>query len=137
MLNISIQRRALQDALAEMRSPELKELRDDLVATIEGHDAYDQADDATAKELVALWLEQRYMKVAQARIAASKLNEGLEAYVTCSGCEGEIAESRLIAVPWAILCSDCQQRQERDEIFDNAPVKGVSEVELELLAKDA
>lgn len=141
MLDINKQRRSLQDALAEARSSDLNKLRGSLALPIQGHDTYDQADDSAGKELVVLRLNQCYMKIARARIAASKLNEGLEVYVTCSGCDGVIAESRLVAVPWAILCVRCQEGQDReggDEVFVDAPAKGSLdvEVELELLAED-
>jgi RNA polymerase-binding transcription factor DksA len=121
MLNIETQRRALKNALAEMGSPDLRKLRQALAAPIEGRDDFDQADEASGKELVALRLERRYMEIAQARIAASKLNEGLAAYTKCSGCEGEIKEGRLIAVPWAILCTACQERQDEGDWAEDPP----------------
>ena len=38
------------------------------------------------------------------------------AYGECRDCEKEIGPKRLEAVPWAELCIDCQQRQERESV---------------------
>jgi RNA polymerase-binding protein DksA len=43
--------------------------------------------------------------------ALQRIEDGT--YGTCTNCGGRIPEERLEALPWAILCIDCQRVQER------------------------
>jgi DnaK suppressor protein len=44
-----------------------------------------------------------------------------EEYGTCEGCEEDINEKRLAAVPWATMCIDCQEQAE----FENSSLRPV------------
>ncbi len=37
-----------------------------------------------------------------------------EEYGVCTGCGEDINEKRLVAVPWATMCIDCQEEVERE-----------------------
>ena len=43
-----------------------------------------------------------------------------EEYGVCSGCEEDINEKRLIAVPWATMCIECQEEAEREDSSEEA-----------------
>ena len=43
--------------------------------------------------------------------ALARIDEGT--YGTCQRCGDSIAEERLEALPWAMLCIDCKRKQER------------------------
>ena len=43
-----------------------------------------------------------------------------EEYGTCSSCDADINEKRLVAVPWATLCIMCQEEAEREHASETA-----------------
>ncbi len=43
-----------------------------------------------------------------------------EEYGTCSTCEEDINEKRLVAVPWATLCINCQEEAELEHASETA-----------------
>ena len=43
-----------------------------------------------------------------------------EEYGVCTGCGEDINEKRLIAVPWATMCIDCQEEAERETSSEEA-----------------
>ena len=43
-----------------------------------------------------------------------------EEYGTCSSCEADINEKRLVAVPWATMCIVCQEEAEREHASETA-----------------
>jgi RNA polymerase-binding transcription factor DksA len=132
MLDIGIQKKALQAVLREMESPDVLRLRRTVATPLEGQDDLERASGALDKEIAAYRMNQRYMKIAKARVAAAKLNQGLGAYMVCSLCgEGTITERRLTAAPWEILCEECRARQERDKEEPPDLVRGNLDPEIE------
>lgn len=130
-MNLDVQRRVLEGILNERSD---RELREELARPIATNDELDIAADITAKELVVLRLNHEHMKMVLAHAAESKLRNGLDAYTTCSGCSGRIAEKRLEAVPWAIFCAACQERQDRAKPggLSGEPIGELAEVMLDL-----
>ncbi len=43
-----------------------------------------------------------------------------EEYGVCTGCGDDINEKRLVAVPWATMCIDCQEEAERENSSEEA-----------------
>ena len=43
-----------------------------------------------------------------------------EEYGTCSSCEEDINEKRLVAVPWTTMCIVCQEEAEREHASETA-----------------
>ena len=43
-----------------------------------------------------------------------------EEYGVCTGCGEDINEKRLVAVPWATMCIDCQEEAERETSSEEA-----------------
>lgn len=77
--------------------------------------ATNEADRMTAAALV----ERDKGLIAELRTALERIDQGT--YGVCDRCEEEIAQKRLEAVPWATLCRDCQEYQERIEKDRNLP----------------
>ena len=42
-----------------------------------------------------------------------------EEYGGCDGCDEDINEKRLVAVPWATMCISCQEADERDNAAES------------------
>ena len=49
-----------------------------------------------------------------------------EEYGTCEGCEEDINEKRLAAVPWATMCIDCQEQAELENSSLRPVMAGVT-----------
>lgn len=116
MLDMNVQRQALEEALADVRSSNLRKLCHELAEPIDGRDEVDVVTGTEQKEFVVLRLNRKHAMAAIILTAASKLGEGPEVYASCSGCDGTIEEKRLLAVPWTIFCIGCQEMQDRGEL---------------------
>ena len=107
-MNLKQQEERLRAIIAER--PKTEALHEEMRM----HDAGDMAMDLVEQNNATLVLDMQHMKKALARIALSKIADGI--YETCSGCDGAIKPARLEAVPQAILCTRCQERSERGEL---------------------
>ncbi len=92
---------------------ELNELPVDNGGTPIGYSTH-QADDATmafeqAKGLTMRWTTERLL--SQVEQALARFDDGT--YGVCANCGQPIDVARLEALPYALLCLDCQSRQER------------------------
>jgi DnaK suppressor protein len=74
--------------------------------------------DGVAEEDAAPLLHEQYISEKAGQIDAGRLREieealerlACDAYGTCEECGEEIAQKRLLAVPWARFCVHCQER---------------------------
>ena len=78
----------------------------------EGMDSYDLASEERDREINLILSDRERVKLKQIDEAVERLDEG--AYGVCESCGLEIAEERLVAMPFSRLCRDCQQDQERE-----------------------
>jgi RNA polymerase-binding transcription factor len=78
----------------------------------EGMDTYDLASEERDREINFILSDRERVKIKQIDDALARMNEGT--YGACESCGLEIAEERLLAMPFTRLCRDCQQDQERE-----------------------
>jgi RNA polymerase-binding transcription factor len=88
------------------RTDRLNEVRDD----VEVSDADAQGDIELAL------LHMRAETLTRVEEALVRLDAGK--YGSCFECEGEIAEQRLRALPFAVRCQACQKRREEQQGYD-------------------
>jgi DnaK suppressor protein len=74
-------------------------------------DALDEVGLAAERELTTRTLERESKNLREVRAALRRIEDGT--YGTCLDCEEEISPKRLNAVPWAPLCINCQEREDR------------------------
>src|SRR5207253_1003463 len=78
----------------------------------EGMDTYDLASEERDREINFILSDRERIKIKSIEDALDRLNDG--SYGVCESCGLEIAEERLEALPFTLLCRDCQQDQERE-----------------------
>src|SRR5262249_2662410 len=74
-------------------------------------DALDEVRLAAERELMTRNLERESKLLRDIRAALERIEEG--GYATCLNCEERISSKGLKAVPWASLCIDCQELDDR------------------------
>jgi len=77
----------------------------------ENPDLSDLADKRLHQEIVVSRLSLMNHRLTQVRAALKRLDEGK--YGICARCGNEINPERLRAIPYTILCVNCQERFER------------------------
>ena len=78
----------------------------------EGMDTYDLASEERDREINFILSDRERVKLKQIDDALERLDNGN--YGVCESCGLEIAEERLLAMPFTRLCRDCQQDQEKE-----------------------
>jgi RNA polymerase-binding transcription factor len=78
----------------------------------EGMDTYDLASDARDREINVILTDRDRDKVLAIDDALARVAEG--SYGVCDGCESDIAEARLEALPFTRLCVNCQAEREKE-----------------------
>jgi len=106
-----------RETLDGMRSQLLRNARQDVSAgrdqsKDEGMDTYDLASESRDREINLILSDRERDKIAAIDDALSRIDEG--SYGICDACEGEIAEARLVALPFTRLCVNCQADRERE-----------------------
>lgn len=106
-----------RETLEDMRAQLLRNVQQDLNAVRdqhkdEGMDTYDLASDARDKEISLILGDREREKVQAIDEALSRV--AANTYGVCESCEGEIAEARLQALPFARVCVNCQAERERE-----------------------
>ena len=85
--------------------------RDDI--TIEkSADQMDEIQYASERDLAIRNLDRESNLLRQVRTALRRIQDG--SYGTCIECEEVISPKRLVAVPWASRCIQCQETADRD-----------------------
>lgn len=112
------QRQAMLKRMLEERRREIQEklrsLRETLPAeVVEVKDAEEQSVANYVQQVDFALMEMKSATLAKIDDALQRLEHGR--YGVCAECGREIAEARLAAVPFASLCRDCQEEQERYE----------------------
>jgi DnaK suppressor protein len=77
---------------------------------IEGGDLLEHSDDDVRSSIEFALLQMRAETLVRIDEALVRLEMGK--YGFCVGCEGEISERRLRALPFAVRCQKCEERRE-------------------------
>jgi DnaK suppressor protein len=109
------ERHRILKAMLEARRDEihskLRARRETLPAEVaEVKDPEEQSVHDFVQDVELALMEMKSETLAKIDEAMIRLEHG--SYGTCAECGQEIAEARLQAVPFAVLCRDCQQREE-------------------------
>ncbi len=96
-------RRELQEKLRSLRETLPQEV-------IEVKDAEERSVDDFVQEVDFALMQMKSETLIKIDEAIQRLEGGT--YGACGECGTEIAEARLKALPFAVLCRDCQERQE-------------------------
>jgi DnaK suppressor protein len=107
----------IRELLLKMRGSLIKEIKqkalsesDDTVKTEVG-DIYDLASNERDRELNLLISDRDREKLLQIEDAIKRIDEGT--YGTCEECETPIPKERLLIMPFAGLCVNCQAEMEK------------------------
>ncbi len=79
--------------------------------TSEG-DLLERTDAQNQRDLEHAVVQMRAETLVRINEALARLDAG-ERYGLCAECEGEIAEQRLAALPFAVRCLECAERHEK------------------------
>lgn len=104
-------KRLLEDRRSEIQS-KLRSLRESLPAEVlEVKDDEERSVADFVQEVDFALMQMKAETLAKIDDALRRLEAGR--YGTCAECEEPIAAARLKALPFAALCRDCQEAQER------------------------
>jgi DnaK suppressor protein len=106
-----------RETLDGMRTQLLRNARQDISAgrdasKDEGMDTYDLASESRDREINLILSDRERDKIAAIDDALGRIDDG--SYGICDACEGEVAEARLVALPFTRLCVNCQADRERE-----------------------
>lgn len=103
-------RRMLEERRAEIQQ-KLRAIREDMPSyQDEVRDNEEQSVTDFAQEMEFALMEMKAQTLTRIDEALLRVDQGT--YGICDECEQEIAEARLKAVPFALLCIECQSREE-------------------------
>jgi DnaK suppressor protein len=112
----------LRDSLLKKRESLIKEIKlkarsesDDTVKTEVG-DIYDLASNERDRELNLLISDRDREKLLQIEDAINRIDDGT--YGICVECESPIPKERLVIMPFARLCVNCQAENERSKTME-------------------
>ncbi len=113
-------RRMLEERRGELQQ-KLRSIREDIpLHQDEVRDAEEQSVADLAQEMDFALVEMQAQTLVRIDEALQRLDQGT--YGTCAECGQDIAEARLKAVPFAVLCLECQERHENETAEDRATV---------------
>lgn len=112
----------LRESLLKTRESLIKEIKvkartesDDTIKTEVG-DIYDLASNERDRELNLLISDRDREKLLQIEDAIKRIDDG--SYGTCVECESPIPKERLVIMPFARLCVNCQAEIERSKLIE-------------------
>jgi DnaK suppressor protein len=100
--------------ILELKAAELdRELRKrDGIAIEKSADQMDEIQYATERELAMRNVDRESHLLRQVKAALARVHDG--SFGACAECESAISPRRLVALPWALLCIQCQEAADRD-----------------------
>ena len=103
--------------LEEMREQALRHVQQELAQGREqtkddGMDTYDLASESRDREIHTILNDRDRAKLTAITEALERVEDG--SYGKCEECGADIAEGRLVALPFTRLCVTCQSEQERE-----------------------
>jgi DnaK suppressor protein len=75
-------------------------------------DQMDEIQYASERELAIRNVDRESHLLRQVKAALGRIQDG--SFGTCAECESAISPRRLAALPWALLCIQCQEVSDRD-----------------------
>lgn len=105
------QLRALLESRRREIQDKLRSLREGLPAEHEVKDAEEQSVDDFVQDVDFALMQMKSETLAKIDEALRRVERGT--YGQCAECNAEIAAARLKALPFATLCRDCQEIEER------------------------
>jgi DnaK suppressor protein len=120
----------LEDRRREIHE-KLRSLREAIpaAATHDVRDAEEQSVDEFVQEVDLALMQMKTDTLRKIDQAIQRLEQGN--YGRCEECEQEIAAARLRALPFAVLCRDCQEASE-DEVRYEREAKAFARLQKEL-----
>jgi len=85
----------------------------DGIAIEKSADQMDEVQYATERELAIRNADRESTLLGQVRAALRRIHDG--SFGVCVECDYEISPKRLVAVPWASRCLECQDAADRDQ----------------------
>ncbi len=85
----------------------------DAITIEKSADALDEVQHASERELAIRNLDRESNLLRNVRSALRRIEDG--SFGTCLHCEEEISPKRLVAVPWAPYCIQCQEQADRQQ----------------------
>ena len=115
-------RRMLEQRRTEIHQ-KLRAIREEIPSyQDEVRDSEEQSVTDFAQEMDFALMEMQAQTLIRIDEALLKVDQGT--YGTCDECEQDIAEARLKAVPFALLCLECQEREETLAAEERAQTPG-------------
>jgi DnaK suppressor protein len=74
-------------------------------------DQLDEIQRASERDLAISNIDRGSKQLRDARAALRRIRDG--SFGVCEQCEEEIPQKRLVAIPWASLCIQCQEALDR------------------------
>ncbi len=107
--------KSAREKLLDMKKQLLAEIRQDIKqgresSKDEGMDTYDLASEERDREINFILTDRDRGKLQAIEDALDRVEEG--SYGLCESCESEIAEGRLLALPFTRVCVQCQADRE-------------------------
>jgi DnaK suppressor protein len=103
----------LQEILERKAIELARELQNrDGIAIEKSADQMDEIQYAAERELAIRNVDRESHLLRQVRAALGRVRDG--SFGTCAECELAISPRRLVALPWAPLCIQCQEAADRD-----------------------
>jgi len=102
--------------ILEQKETELVQVlrRRDDIAIERSADQMDEIQYASERDLAIQNADREATLLRDVRAALRRINDG--SFGTCIDCEWVISPRRLVAVPWASRCIECQAAADRDEL---------------------
>lgn len=115
-------RRILEERRGEIQE-KLRAIREEIPSyQDEVRDTEEQSVTDFAQEMDFALMEMKAQTLIRIDEALQRVDQGT--YGTCDECGQDIAEARLLAVPFALLCLECQEREETLAAEERATTPG-------------
>lgn len=115
-------RRILEERRGEIQE-KLRAIREEIPSyQDEVRDTEEQSVTDFAQEMDFALMEMKAQTLIRIDEALQRVDQGT--YGTCDECGQDIAEARLLAVPFALLCLECQEREETMAAEERATTPG-------------
>jgi len=100
--------------ILERKATELAQVlrRRDGITIEKSADQMDEIQYATERELAMRNVDRESQLLRQVKAALGRIDDG--SFGACAECELAISPRRLVALPWASLCIQCQEAADRD-----------------------
>jgi DnaK suppressor protein len=121
--------RERHDVLRAMLVERRREIDERLRSIRQGLPAQlDDVQDMEEQSLSDLFQDMDFAVMQMKADTLAKIDEALlrledGSYGTCAECDGEVAEARLKAVPFATLCRSCQEEEEARAAGERTPAR--------------